>query len=461
MRYILMLVALLLAAFAVVYIAAGRAAAPGIQFSQPGKLVGQEATLDVTVEAPNSAFDSLDITLEQKGRKVSLFSSSSPAGGTVKQEGPDRIRITRPIGKRAIPELEAGPARVVVNASRKVLWGLRTLQSSAARDFDVRLTPPRISVASIHHFINLGGSEMVVYRATPPDVQSGVMVGNMFYPGFPASGAGVSGADPGLKVAFFALLYDQDLNTPISLYAKDEAGNQARAGFDYRVFPKAFQRSKIELNDAFLQRVVPEILDHTPEIKPSGDPLNDFLKVNRELRAIDAQRIIDMAKQSAPQILWHGGFHPLGNAAIESKFADHRTYYYKGQEIDQQVHLGFDLAVTVNIPVQAGNDGKVVYADYFGIYGNCVVIDHGMGVQSLYGHLSSIDVKPGDAVTRNQVIGKSGMTGLAGGDHLHFSIQVQGHPVNPVEWWDPHWIEDRVMRKLREASGGATASPAK
>jgi murein DD-endopeptidase MepM/ murein hydrolase activator NlpD len=151
---------------------------------------------------------------------------------------------------------------------------------------------------------------------------------------------------------------------------------------------------------------------------------------------------------------------PLGNAQIESKFADHRTYFYQGKEVDQQVHLGFDLAVTVNIPVKAGNDGKVVYADYLGIYGNCIVIDHGMGVSSLYGHLSSIDVKAGDAVKRDQVIGRSGMTGLAGGDHLHFSIQVQGLPVSAVEWWDPHWIDDRIMRKIREAGGQPAAGAA-
>jgi murein DD-endopeptidase MepM/ murein hydrolase activator NlpD len=136
---------------------------------------------------------------------------------------------------------------------------------------------------------------------------------------------------------------------------------------------------------------------------------------------------------------------------VESKFADYRTYFYDGKEVDRQVHLGFDLAVTKMIPVMAGNDGKVVFADFFGIYGNCIVIDHGMGVQSLYGHLSSMAVKPGDMVKRGQQIGRSGMTGLAGGDHLHFSIQVQGRPVNPVEWWDPHWIEDRIARKLREA----------
>jgi murein DD-endopeptidase MepM/ murein hydrolase activator NlpD len=295
-------------------------------------------------------------------------------------------------------------------------------------------------------------------------VESGVQVGEVFYPGYPASGFGVPAGDGSLKVAFFALLYDQDLNTPISLVARDEAGNQARGSFDYKVFPKAFLRSRIELPDAFLQRVVPEILDHTPDMKlPLSQPqdyLNAFLKINNDLRRIDAQKVIDLSKKSDPLVLWKGPFVPLGNAAIESKFADHRTYYYQGKEVDQQVHLGFDLAVTVNIPVKAGNDGKVVYADYLGIYGNCVIIDHGMGVSSLYGHLASIDVKTGDAVTRGQVVGRSGMTGLAGGDHLHFSIQVQGRPVNPVEWWDPHWIDDRVLRKIREAGGQpATAAP--
>src|SRR5262249_32519277 len=135
----------------------------------------------------------------------------------------------------------------------------------------------------------------------------------------------------------------------------------------------------------------------------------------------------------------------------EASFADHRTYLYKKREVDQQVHLGFDLAVTANVPVAAANSGTVLNASWLGIYGNCVIIDHGMGVQSLYGHLSSFEVKVGESVSRGQVIGRSGMTGLAGGDHLHFTMLVAGHPVNPVEWWDKHWIEDRVERKLREA----------
>jgi murein DD-endopeptidase MepM/ murein hydrolase activator NlpD len=117
------------------------------------------------------------------------------------------------------------------------------------------------------------------------------------------------------------------------------------------------------------------------------------------------------------------------------------------------VHLGFDLAVTAAVQVSAANRGRVLHADYLGIYGNCVVLDHGMGLQSLYAHLSSISVQPGELVERGQMIGRSGMTGLAGGDHLHFSMLLQGRPISPLEWWDSHWIQDRVLRKLNDAGG--------
>ena len=141
------------------------------------------------------------------------------------------------------------------------------------------------------------------------------------------------------------------------------------------------------------------------------------------------------------------------NSAVESAFADQRTYIYKGKEVDQQTHLGFDLASLAGNPVVAANRGKVLYADELGIYGNCVIIDHGMGVQSLYAHLSSIGVKAGDMVEKEQTLGRSGMTGLAGGDHLHFTMLVNGQMVNPVEWWDSHWIQDRILRKLRTSGG--------
>jgi murein DD-endopeptidase MepM/ murein hydrolase activator NlpD len=334
---------------------------------------------------------------------------------------------------------------------------VRHVSSQASRDVQVRLEPPRVSVVSTHHYINVGGSEMVVYRVTP-DVESGVRVGEFTYPGFAASGAGAAG-DPSLKVAFFALLYDQKPDTPIELFARDAAGNEARGTFDHQVFNKVFRHSKIPVDDRFFSRVVPAILQNAGDFKAdSNDLLPAFLKINNDLRRLNNEKIAALSKKTSPEVLWHGAFDPMGGSQVESAFADFRTYVYGGKEVDHQVHLGFDLAKVANAPVIAGNDGKVVYASDLGIYGNCVIIDHGMGVQSLYGHMSSFDVKEGDTVKRSQTLGKSGQTGLAGGDHVHFSMLVNGQFVNATEWWDPHWIQDRVMRKLRDAGAPAPES---
>jgi murein DD-endopeptidase MepM/ murein hydrolase activator NlpD len=184
-----------------------------------------------------------------------------------------------------------------------------------------------------------------------------------------------------------------------------------------------------------------------------ADLVASFVRINGDLRRQNADTITAQAKKTAKEMLWKDAFQPLGNASVEAAFADNRTYIHDGKEIDRQVHLGFDLAVTQRIPVLAANTGIVVYASDLGIYGNCVIVDHGLGVQSLYAHLSSIEVKEGDRVEKGHVLGRSGMTGLAGGDHLHFTMLVNGQAVNPVEWWDPKWMQDRVLRKITEANG--------
>jgi murein DD-endopeptidase MepM/ murein hydrolase activator NlpD len=457
MRFIVALLLILVLAAGGAYVVAGRAGGPSIQIAKPEKFVGVSTPLEVAVGAPGGQLKSISIAFEQGGKSTTLYSMTDgqvAPGEGIKLDGPDLLRITRTIGKQSVPDLKTGPARIVVTASRPVMRGLRTLASTASHDVQVRLERPQVAVLSSKHYINLGGSEMVVYRATPPDVVSGVLVGDIEYPGYPASGAatieGVKLDDPAARIAFFALRFDQDLNTPIRLFARDEAGNTARADFDHTTFPKPFKSSRIPIDDKLLDRVVPAILEGTTEVKPEGDTLAKFLVINGELRRKNAEKIASFAKQSAPEILWRGVvFHPFTNNAVESAFADKRTYVYKGKEVDQQIHLGFDLASFTGMKIQAANRGKVVFAEELGIYGNCVIVDHGMGVQSLYGHLSSIAVKAGDTVEKEQELGRSGMTGLAGGDHLHFTMLVNGHMVNPVEWWDQHWIQDRILRKLK------------
>ena len=456
MRKVLVLVILLAIGAAVTFVAAGFAAGPAIQIVRPAKFVGASTPVEVAIDTPAGLLTALRIEFEQNGVRTPVFALAGET--TTTQAGsdrPDRVSLTRPIGTDNVPTLKSGAGRIIVTATRPVLFGLRAVETTAAHDVQVRLEKPRVSVLSTHHYVNLGGSEVVVYRVTPADVDSGVMVGDVEYPGYAAVGArgdDVRITDPEIRMAFFALRHDQALTTPMHVFARDEAGNAARATFDYRTFPKPFKRSRIEINDRLLERVVPAILAGTSDVKPSGSLIDQFVAINSELRRKNAEKIVSFASQSSAEMLWQGAvFHPFTNSSAESAFADQRTYVYQGREVDKQVHLGFDLASFAGTPIVAANRGSVVFAEELGIYGQCVIIDHGMGVQSLYAHLSSIEVKPGAMVEKGQSIGRSGMTGLAGGDHLHFTMLVNGQMVNPIEWWDSHWIADRILRKLKGA----------
>ena len=441
-----------------IYVWAERAVGPTIEVQGPERWVGRTAVLDFSVETPDGAIASIEAILDQGGTEMPLFSLADPGTARVEQETETRIRIVREFDRDTIAGATEGDAQIRVTSVRPVLFGLRQASSTTTHPVELRFEPPRLSVLSSQHYVNHGGAEMVVYRVTPADVESGVTVDEQFYPGFPATGAGIVGADDSMHVAFFGLLHDQELTAPMRVVARDPAGNEAGADFDHRTFPKIFRRRRITVSDDFIERVVPAIAERSDEAQallagvPPDDPVARYVRINGELRRANAEYLLTLAAETEPRMLWQGPFRQLGNSQVESGFADHRTYLHDGEEIDQQVHLGFDLAVTANVPILASNHGVVVHADFLGIYGNCVVIDHGMGLQSLYAHLSSIDVQVGDAVEQGQEIGLSGMTGLSGGDHLHFTMLLHGHAVTPIEWWDEHWIEDRIARKIALAS---------
>jgi murein DD-endopeptidase MepM/ murein hydrolase activator NlpD len=427
------------------YYMAGREEGPSITIHSPQKYIGRATPVAVAIAGQTELTTDTTITLEQNGKPIPLqVNVEMPSGA--------QANASATIGREGLVN---GPARLTVDAGRKVFFGLRTVRRQESRDLEVRLDPPRVSVVSIHHFINLGGAEFVVLRATPEDVEAGVQVGDARYRLYPGSAVGIT--DPAMRVGFFALRHDQDVSTRISAYARDAAGNEVTVPLEHRPFVKRFVQSKIPVDQRFLDRVVPAIASHTPDLKvdtssPEG-LLKGFLEINGNLRKKNNDTIAALAEKSEPRMLWTEAFAQMMNSQVESRFADRRTYYFEDKEIDKQVHLGFDLATVQQAPVHASNAGKVVFADFLGIYGNCVIIDHGLGVQSLYAHLSTIGVKDGETVTKGQEIGRTGSTGLAGGDHLHFTLLLQGTPVNPVEWWDQHWLQDRVLRKISEAGG--------
>lgn len=461
MRTLLALLVALLIAVGLVWFLAGRAAGPAITLGAPTTVVGQKTDLKLDVFAPGGVVTALDVSLEQGGTAMPMGSLATPQGLAITPAA-DSVAVTGVIGRQTAPALKTGPATLVVNATRPVLFGLRQVSSTFRKDLQVRLTPPTVTVLSQFHFINQGGAEVVVYQVNPADVPSGVRVGDREYPGMPASGAGIPNAAPGLRVAFFPFLFNQAPSTPVSLWARDEAGNAATASLDSKVTAKQFRKSTIPLDDAFLQKVVPAILQNTPDlvVKDANDLLASYLVINRDLRKANNETIRTLGRtKTAKEILWRGPFRQMMNSAVEAGFADDRTYTYQGKAVDQQVHLGFDLASTQNAPILAANRGVVIFAGFLGIYGNCVIVDHGMGLQSLYAHLSSIGVQEGQTVEMNGELGRSGQTGLAGGDHLHFTMVLHGEFVTPVDWWSVQWIEDRVMRKLRAAGAPAPQAP--
>jgi murein DD-endopeptidase MepM/ murein hydrolase activator NlpD len=437
---------------AAAWVMAGNAPGPSLQFLEP-TAVGRLGEMVLEIETPAGELTSLEVTLQQGDEAIPIFELGAATAGELEPESEDRLILRAPIGREQIESLREGEATLTARAVRPVLFGYREARSEVGHPFEVRLRPPIINVQSQFHYINHGGSEMVVYRVSPAAEQTGVFVGDDVYPGFPAAGAGIAGADDTLFVAFFALRWNQDRNTPITVFAVDELGNQSTSPFDKRIFDKQFRASTINIDDAFLSKVVPSILQNSPEFRVDdpSDLLSSYVAINRDMRAENDAYIASLADKTAPAILWEGAFRQLTNTAVESGFADQREYIYNGEVIDHQTHLGFDLASTAAAPVTAANRGRVVHAGWLGIYGNCVIIDHGMGLQSLYAHMSSLDVIEGDDVETGQQLGRSGSTGLAGGDHLHFTMLLHGNAITPIDWWSEQWVQDRIIRKLRDA----------
>lgn len=418
--------------------------APTIKPAEPVTGIGLSRTVDFTVHDPHYQIKRVRIEVQQNGKTFAVPVTAkrvSQAAG----KG-ETVLASAQVGRRGVPQLREGRATLRVIAVNNS-WGrfFRGGRSTFNKQVPVRFMPPQIEVLTTQHYINQGGCDMVVFNVSPGAIRSGVQVGGYFFPSWP-----ISDTQTQTRICIFAFPYNVDPNTPAHIVADDDAGNESVASFTYRVFPKKFHSSTLAITDSFMQRVVPPILSQTTAIQDQGSLVKNYVAINHDLRIIDKKRLVQFSKDTNSHFMWSQPFVQLANSKVESPFADFRTYTYNGKIIDHEVHLGFDLAVVAHTPVVAANDGQVIFAGWFDIFGNAVIIDHGCGLQSLYGHLASWDVKPGQLVKRGQVIAHSDSTGLAGGDHLHFGIYLDGIPVNPTEWWDPHWIHDRIMAKLQE-----------
>jgi hypothetical protein len=412
--------------------------------------IGKKTTIQIELQEPKRGLSRVMVELVQgdkvtKLREETFVPQPAHMFWAPKQ---DRTRFEVVVGRESILGLLARDATIRVTADRAGTWLENPPPAVGTLTLPVRITPPALQAVSSQTYVAQGGCEVVIYEVGPSALRHGVRAKARFFRGYDLPGG------KGEKFALFAVPYDVDDPGEVKLYAVDDVGNDVAVDFIDHFSPKPYKTDTIEVTDAFMQKVVPQIIAQTPDFADKGSLVANYVAINGEMRKKNDVRLAELAEASETEFLWKDVFLQM-SAQVVSSFADRRTYIYGGKEIDRQDHLGFDLASTSKAPIPASNGGLVVLADFFGIYGNAVVIDHGFGLMSLYGHMSKVEVKTGDRVERGQIIGKTGATGLALGDHLHFTMLLQGLPVTPIEWWDRQWIENRIASKLGPALGFA------
>jgi len=396
---------------------------PSIEGLDALKKLSRKKSAHITVSS-KFALKEVAISIVQGSKTVPLVAD---APGTPRREY-DIVVEVKKLG------LADGPA--VIEARVKAGWFSHAEYSIEAA---VKTTAPIIAVLNSSYTARQGEAAAALIKVQGAS-RVYVKIAQAEFPAFPDA---VTEKD--VYFALFPIPMDMSPQTAITAAAEDDFGNSAQASISTRITPFAFKKDTVTISDDFINKQVYPILEKTPAEIP---PVEAFVAVNEKLRVENEKRIRELTKKASPKILFKGAFVQMRNTKVFAGFGDMRDYSYGDKIISHSTHMGYDLASTQNDVVPATNDGTVLFTGNLGIYGNAVMIDHGMGLVSMYAHLSSIGVTDGQAVLKGAPLGKTGMTGLAGGDHLHFALILHGVYVSPVPWWDDKWIEKRITDVL-------------
>ncbi|AEA33302.1 M23 family metallopeptidase [Hippea maritima] len=313
-------------------------------------------------------------------------------------------------------------------------------------------TPPKVILLSGTGRISVGGTALAVFYVNDVNL-SNIYLGvrhDGVLDKFKAYRADKVFSNPHVYMSFFTYRLSKVKDYSTDIYATDKAGNISVVHIPVYYNSKPIRKSKIKITDGFIKTKVWTILQREG-LSKKETLLGDFLLVNDVVRAKNAAKIKQICSSSQSKFLWKGRFEQLKDSKVTATFNDKRLYYYNGKLVDVKYHKGYDLASIRNARVNAANSGRVVFEGYLGVYGNAMLIDHGFGVFSLYGHLQTFLVKEGSYVRKGQYVAITDTTGLAGGDHLHFDIVVDGYYVNPIEWWDRNWIKTHIYKVIDES----------
>jgi murein DD-endopeptidase MepM/ murein hydrolase activator NlpD len=408
--------------------------------------------IKVTPEAEVLGLGEVEIDITEQGSGLKSITASLTAGGTEHSLAAEQYdqpvmqkKITVALSSK-LTGLKEGPAVLRVTARDRSLWSFfRGNETVLQKNLTIDITPPTIEMIADDAYVNFGGTALVVYKPSSDTVSSGVKIGKHFFPGYKGQTK-----EPNAYLAFFAHPYDTPETEKATLVATDRAGNARQMALAYTLKSVKYKKSTIAISEEFIQGKVAPLINDVSTRQGSAKEL--FVKVNRDIRKENEEKIKAVTQKTAGSMLWSGPFNQLTNSKVEANFADARTYVFNNETIDHAYHLGFDLSVTKRYPVEAANSGVVGFIGDLGIYGNTVILDHGLGLATLYSHLSSIDVKPGEHIKKAQILGRTGETGLAVGDHLHYGVYLNGIAVLPLEWWDEKWLRDNVYPKLQSST---------
>jgi hypothetical protein len=316
-------------------------------------------------------------------------------------------------------------------------------------DINVDFKRPNVNVLANSYSITQGGAALVVFQAEDKNL-------DMLYV---EAGGEKFKVQPYKKEGYYAALiawpFNKD-NFKAKIIAIDAASNKRVVDIHYYIKNHKYRVSWIHAKDKFIDGKITDLASSNPEYADIDDGIAKLRAINETMRLKNEELIHLLSKKVSSDILreWKiQKFYPLKNGQKVASYGDERHYYYntKENEVSHSYHVGYDLASTRMATIKSSNAGTVVYANENGIYGNMPMIDHGLGLYSLYGHCSQLLVNEGDEVSAEQAIAKTGVSGLALGDHLHFGLVIQGVEVRPVEWFDKDWIRKNIDNIFKEA----------
>jgi murein DD-endopeptidase MepM/ murein hydrolase activator NlpD len=413
---------------------------PQVKITDAFNMIGQKMDVAIKVADSRSGIRNITVSLIQKLHTFDVASIDIP------DEGVYERTVSIEVSPRKL-KMTNGPAVLEVKA---VDYSPLHNTMIIKRNVTIDMVPLHVSLLTMAHNVNPGGTCMAAYTLSKAVTRSGVMSGNVFFPGYPET----TSKGKTYYVCYFAVPIDVSRATMMNVFAEDRAGNRSIVPISFYIrSAHTFRDDKLAIGADFIVRKAAEFQQDNPDL--DGKPVEEaFTYINTQMRKANENTIHTQCLKTDPKQLWQAEFLMMRNGATKARFGDRRTYELNGKAIGVSLHQGIDVASTEHAPVEASNSGTITFAGSLGIYGNAIIIDHGQGISSLYGHMSALQVSEGQKVQRGQVIGSTGSTGWAGGDHLHFSILVNGVFVNPIEWWDPHWIKDNVDLKLQDAQAG-------